>query len=100
MALTWKKSAFGTSYLYIGKISLGSVDWCSPRKGAPAEETGYQFRSQMLREIPEFKEALQALHPSEEDARKAAETIALAFAEYIIRKVHGDAAFETFMKGR
>ena len=99
MALAWKKSAFGTSYLYIGKISLGAVNWYSPRKGAAEEETGYQFRSQMLGEIPEFKEALSTLHPSEDEARKAGEVIALAFAEYIVRKVHGDEAFETLAKG-
>jgi len=99
MAITWKKSTFGTSYLYIGKISLGAVNWYSPGRGAPAEETGYQFRSQLLEGLPEFTEALKTLHPSEDDARKAGETIALAFAEYIVRKVHGDEAFETLAKG-
>lgn len=99
MAVAWKKSAFGTSYLFIGNISIGAVNWYSPGKGAPSSETGHQFRSQMLEHLPEFKEILQILHPSEEAAKAAGETIALAYAEYVVRKVHGDEAYERLAKG-
>lgn len=98
MAAVWEKSAFGTEYLKIGKIEIGCVEYRSPSRGKEGP-SGYGIKSQLLQYLPEFKDALAELHPSESAAQEATEKLAVAFAAYIIRKVHGDAAYEKFAKG-
>ena len=99
MPLTWKKSAFGTDYAYLGKIEVGAVNWVSARsRNSEDGRSGYPFRSQLLGAAPDVEER-GAIWPDRGDAMKEAEDMAVAYADYIGRKVHGDEAWARVTKG-
>lgn len=98
MALTWKKSAFGTDYAYLGKVEVGSVNWVSARRNDPDGESGFQFRSTLFRAVPDLTEG-GSVWPDKEGAMKEAENMAVAYADYIGRKVHGDESWARVTRG-
>lgn len=99
MPLSWKNSAFGTPYLHIGDIRVGATGWYSPGHGAPEDQKGYLFRSELLSGIPKFAERLKTFYPSDAAARQAGEDLAVEYAAYVIREVHGVEAFKRITEG-
>lgn len=98
MALTWKKSSFGTDYAFLGKIQVGAVSWKSARSKDSGGRSGHYFRSELFGSAPDVPER-GTLWDSIGEAKKEAEDMAVAYADYIGRKVHGDEAWDRFVKG-
>lgn len=98
MTLTWKQSAFGTDYAYLGKIEVGSVNWVSARRNAPDGESGYQFKSVLFGAAPDVPE-YGGVYPTKEGAMTEAADMAVAYADYIGRTVHGDEAWGRVTRG-
>lgn len=98
MALTWQQSQFGTEYAFLGKIPVGAINWESSRGKGPDAESGYYFRSELFGAAPDIPTS-GAVFADVEGAKKDAEDMAVAYADYIGRKVHGDEAWGRVTRG-
>lgn len=93
MALTWVTGKFSSEEGFLGDMPIGSVVWISNRGGAG----GYQFSSKVFSQAPGIPEQ-GGIYSSAENAKSEAWLRAAAFAEYVFRQVHGDAAWDKFME--
>jgi hypothetical protein len=96
MAITWKQGNYGTIYGYLGKIEIGTINWVRLKN---PEVKVYQFSSDLFGAVPDIVSPASFWSTPEEAQEEAAE-LAVAYADYIGCKVHGEEIWNHMVQGR